>query len=205
MTLRRILLSTVLAGAIATGTIALPVVALAAPAPVYVAPRTQSARATSALASTFGSVDYVDARDGLAAEVAFSLGLDAEPMQQAWARADQAHQTALLAAFSQVGVPYHRNTSAPGVGFDCSGLTSYAWAQAGLDIAHQSASQIRAAAPRTKDTAQAGDLVYYPGHVMLYLGVDAAIIHSPYTGRTVEASLLSPRRFAKVKFGDPVS
>ena len=38
-------------------------------------------------------------------------------------------------ALTQVGVPYHRNTSKVGVGFDCSGLTTYAWGQSGVELA----------------------------------------------------------------------
>src|SRR5918993_1102634 len=40
--------------------------------------------------------------------------------------------TAINAAMSQLGVPYQYATSDPGVGFDCSGLTHYAWGQAGV-------------------------------------------------------------------------
>ena len=94
---------------------------------------------------------------------------------------------------SQLGVAYRRNTSKAGEGFDCSGLTTYAWAQAGVTLVRQSAAQIRAAAPRTWETAQAGDLVYYPGHVSMYLGVDRLIVHSPYTGRNVEVDHVPKR------------
>ncbi len=144
---------------------------------------------------------YVSARDAIATEVAGRLGIEPSRMIEAWANADFAHQTALMAAMSQLGVRYRRNTSAPGVGFDCSGLTAYAWSVAGTEIAHQSRSQIRSASPRTIDTAQAGDLVYYPGHVSIYLGVDKAIVHSPFTGRTVEVSVIGKRR--GLRFADP--
>jgi len=144
---------------------------------------------------------YVAARDAVAAKVASRLGVDVVRMQVAWASADLAHQTALLAALTQLGVPYRRNTSQEGVGFDCSGLTTYAWAKAGHTLTRQSGVQIREAAPRTPDTAQAGDLVQYPGHVMMWLGVDTTIVHAPYTGRTVEVDHATTRR--SLKFGDP--
>ena len=41
----------------------------------------------------------------------------------------------------------------------------------------------------------------YPGHVMMWLGVDRAMVHAPYTGRNVEVDMWSTRR--RVKFGDP--
>ena len=49
--------------------------------------------------------------------------------------------TAIAAAQSQLGVPYIAYQATPGVGFDCSGLTSYAWGQAGVYLPHQSRAQ----------------------------------------------------------------
>ena len=145
-------------------------------------------------------IAYAAQRDAVASAVASRLGVDARAMRAAWAAADTPHQQAVLGALSQLGVSYRRNTSKAGEGFDCSGLTTYAWAQAGVTLIRQSASQIRAAAPRTWETAQAGDLVYYPGHVSMYLGVENLIVHSPYTGRNVEVDR-APKR--SVKLGDP--
>ena len=139
--------------------------------------------------------------DLMAVTIAGRVALDPAEMQRAWAEADLEHQTALVAALSQLGVPYRRNTSKPGVGFDCSGLTSFAWSQAGLDLTRQSTAQIRAAAPRELETAMAGDLVQYPGHVMMYLGVDRAVVHAVMPGRPVEVDVVKARR--NLKFGDP--
>jgi cell wall-associated NlpC family hydrolase len=133
------------------------------------------------------------------------LEVDAAGLLTAWARADRPHQIALLSALTQVGVPYHRNTSKVGVGFDCSGLTTFAWGQAGVELARNSSAQLRNAAPRTHDTAQAGDLVYYPGHVMMWLGVTNLIVHAPYRGHPVEVGDISSRRAKSVKFGDPAA
>ena len=63
-----------------------------------------------------------------------------------------------------------------------------------MELFRQSGTQINEAAPLDRATAKAGDLVYYPGHVMLYLGVGDAIIHSVQTGRTVEIDTISGRR-----------
>jgi cell wall-associated NlpC family hydrolase len=143
---------------------------------------------------------YAAARNALAASIAGRLMLSAEAMSSAWSAADLEHQRALLTALSQLGVPYRRNTSKPGQGFDCSGLTTYAWSQAGFVLPRNSGAQIRAAEPRDAQTAQAGDLVQYPGHVMMWLGVDRAIVHSPQRGRTVEVDILKRR---SIRFGDP--
>jgi cell wall-associated NlpC family hydrolase len=146
--------------------------------------------------------DYETLRTQIATELANRLGVDPARMLAAWQNADLPHQLALMAAFTQLGVPYRRNTSKAGEGFDCSGLTTYAWGVAGKTLTRQSAAQIRSASARTADTAMAGDLVYYPGHVMLWLGVDNTIVHSPYTGRNVEVDTIARRR--NVRFGNPL-
>ncbi len=131
------------------------------------------------------------------------LGYPQLEMITAWTTAPADHQRAVLAALTQLGVPYRYATSEAGVGFDCSGLTSFAWRASGRDLVRQSGGQIRAAQPLDRSAAKAGDLVQYPGHIMLYLGVGNAIVHSVQTGRTVELDLLSERRAGSVRFGDP--
>lgn len=206
----------VLGGALAcaVGTLAVPAgpVAAAPTAAVASTPRPAdpaAVAATEALALleqwiSSGSADdgaaYAAARTALAASIATRLGLSAEAMGSAWAAADLDHQQALLAALGQLGVPYRRNTSKPGQGFDCSGLTTYAWSQAGFVLPRNSGAQIRSAEPRDAQTAQAGDLVQYPGHVMMWLGVDRAIVHAPQRGRTVEVDVLKRR---SIRYGDP--
>jgi cell wall-associated NlpC family hydrolase len=178
--------------------------AAAAPAPA-VRPASATGVATQAAAamSAIGTADFATQLDALAVEVAATLGADAATMQAKWRAADGEHQIALVAALSQVGTPYRRNTSKPGVGFDCSGLTTYAWAQAGYTLPRQSGSQIKGAAKRTRETAMAGDLVQYPGHVMMYLGVDNFIVHSPFSGRNVEVTSITKKRVNSVRWGDP--
>ena len=149
------------------------------------------------------SVTYVRLRRETAEIAAKRLALDPDELEDAWADSDLNHQTALLAALTQVGVPYKKFARKPGIGFDCSGLTSFAWGQAGFNIPHNSTRQIRAADPRTKDTAQAGDLLRYPGHVMMWLGVGQAVIHSPQPRQFVEVKILNTRTMKRSTFGDP--
>ena len=77
--------------------------------------------------------------------------------------------------------------STPGVGFDCSGLTSYAWRVAGVSIPHQSALQY-ATTPHVPVTdVQPGDLIYlfHPiSHVEMYIGNGQAI-SAPAPGKFV--------------------
>ena len=105
------------------------------------------------------SATFVRLRREVAKLIADRLALSADELEAAWADSDINHQTALIAALTQVGVPYKRFAMKPGIGFDCSGLTSFAWSQAGFNIPHNSTRQIRAADPRTFATAQAGDLL----------------------------------------------
>jgi cell wall-associated NlpC family hydrolase len=146
---------------------------------------------------------FVWFRTQTAQYAAIELGYPQAEMIEAWAAAPVGHQLAVLAAMTQVGVPYRRNTSQENVGFDCSGITTYAWARAGVPLVRQSSAQIQNAARIDRSEAKAGDLVQYPGHVMMYLGVGDAIIHSVMTGRTVELDTISERRTNSVRFGDP--
>lgn len=144
-------------------------------------------------------------RSRTAVLAARQLGYSEPEMVAAWSIAPIDHQRAVLAAMTQVGVPYRKNTSEAGVGFDCSGITTFAWAEAGVQLTRQSTAQIKAAAPMDRASAKAGDLVQYPGHVMMYLGVGDAIIHSIQPGRSVEIDTISGRKTDSVRFGNPAA
>ena len=139
----------------------------------------------------------------MAALVARRLSISVSGLNEAWARADAEHQIAVLAAVSQLGVPYRRFAMQPGVALDCSGLTSFAWGEAGFLIQRNSTQQMRSAEPRNILTAQAGDLVRYPGHIMMWLGSGLGVIHSPEPGRSVELKVLGSYSLRRSTFGDP--
>ncbi len=216
MTIRRKIPATFLAAALAFGVAAMPTAANAAPAaPTYVvtgadglASYANAAMDAWVLYGSSGSAkalaDFDLLRDAIAGEAARRLGLDPAEMKAAWRKADATHQVALIAAFTQLGTKYKRNSSSPGVGFDCSGLTSFAWAQVGKQLPRQSSAQIRGVKAVTRETAQAGDLVQYPGHVMMYLGVGNAVIHAPFTGRNVEVAFFAKSRTNSVRWGNPI-
>lgn len=99
---------------------------------------------------------------------------------------------AIAAARSVLGVPYRAFEASPQAGFDCSGLTSWAWAQAGVAIPHQSGRQFASTPQVPKDQAQPGDLVYFYSpihHVGLYIG-NNLMIDSPHTGAVVRVASL---------------
>jgi cell wall-associated NlpC family hydrolase len=77
---------------------------------------------------------------------------------------------AVRAALGQLGVPYVWGGTAPGVGLDCSGLTQYAYDQAGLDIPRTSGEQDIGAEVPSADQLLPGDLVCWEGHVAMYIG-----------------------------------
>ena len=144
---------------------------------------------------------YNRARNQAARATAFALHLNPRVMVGEWAEADHRHQVAVLAALVQLGAPYRSYSSHPNVGFDCSGLTSWAWRRAGVTIPRSSGDQIAAAARRRRVTALPGDLVYYPGHVSLYLGVAGAIVHASDPQDDVELAFINRR----VRWGDPTT
>jgi cell wall-associated NlpC family hydrolase len=72
-------------------------------------------------------------------------------------------------ARSQVGRSYVTGGEGGG-GFDCSGLTRRAYAQAGIALPHSSRAQAARAHTVSRRVARAGDLVVGPGHVGIYMG-----------------------------------
>ena len=94
---------------------------------------------------------------------------------------------AVAAAMSQLGVPYVWGGANPSQGFDCSGLTQWAWGQAGVSISRPADYQRDDAIPLRYEDLQPGDLVFYgdpPSHMGMYIGNDE-IINAPQTGEVV--------------------
>jgi peptidoglycan DL-endopeptidase CwlO len=108
---------------------------------------------------------------------------------------------AVRAAESQLGVPYVWGGATPGVGFDCSGLTMWAWAQAGVQLAHGATDQYYEIAHVSMSDLQPGDLIFYGDasylyHVVMYVGSGPdgsdTVIQAPYTGTVVQLSPMPP-------------
>jgi len=105
--------------------------------------------------------------------------------------------TAVRAALSQLGVPYRFAASSPGVAFDCSGLTMWAWGQAGVSLPHFAAAQYAMLPHVSRDELQPGDLVFFYSdlsHVGIYIG-NGQFVHAPRTGDVVKISPLAGRNF----------
>lgn len=77
------------------------------------------------------------------------------------------------------------------VGFDCSGLTLYAFAGVGISLPHYTGYQYQHGTKVSPSEMQRGDLIFYgPGasqHVAIYLG-DGQMIEAPNSGSVVKIS-----------------
>lgn len=94
--------------------------------------------------------------------------------------------TAVDFALAQIGKPYVWGATGPS-SYDCSGLTSAAWAAAGHPIPRTSQAQWQGLTRVSRTSAQAGDLIIYYSdatHVGMYIG-GGQIVHAPRPGRTI--------------------
>jgi peptidoglycan DL-endopeptidase CwlO len=100
---------------------------------------------------------------------------------------------AVAAAESQLGVPYVWGGETPGVGFDCSGLTQWSWAQAGVSLPRTAQAQFDAIPQVSLSALEPGDLLFWGDdtgdiyHVAMYVG-GGDVIQAPETGETVSIS-----------------
>jgi cell wall-associated NlpC family hydrolase len=71
--------------------------------------------------------------------------------------------------------------------FDCSGLTMYAYAAAGITLPHSSRAQSTMGVPVSRSELEPGDLVFFyspVSHVGIYIG-NGQMVHASVTGRPV--------------------
>lgn len=93
---------------------------------------------------------------------------------------------AVQAAYSRLGLPYVWGAGGPS-SFDCSGLTSWAWARGGVSLPHSSGAQYSSLRHVSQADIQPGDLVFFGRpvhHVGIYVG-GGNMIHAPHTGDVV--------------------
>jgi cell wall-associated NlpC family hydrolase len=93
---------------------------------------------------------------------------------------------AVQTALAQVGDMYGTGASGPD-NFDCSGLTMYAYAAAGITLPHSSRAQASIGVPVSRAELQPGDLVFFYtpiSHVGLYIG-NGQMVHASVTGKPV--------------------
>jgi cell wall-associated NlpC family hydrolase len=121
-----------------------------------------------------------------AAAKAQTAWLDTGVLKDATGEASAPGAQAVRYATAQVGKPYEWGAEGPKT-YDCSGLTSQAWAHAGQPIPRTSQQQWKQLKHVDVRDMRPGDLVIYFGdasHVGMYIG-DGTIVHAPRPGRTV--------------------
>ncbi|WP_345428910.1 NlpC/P60 family protein [Actinoallomurus vinaceus] len=136
------------------------------------------------------------------------LGAGDRTLARSLARDSDLGSVAASAALKWLGTPYSwggGNESGPTrgiaqgagtVGFDCSGLVTYAWGRAGVRLIHYATSQYNAGPHPAKNELRPGDLVFFahdpadPGtihHVGIYIG-NGQMVEAPFTGARVRIS-----------------
>jgi cell wall-associated NlpC family hydrolase len=101
------------------------------------------------------------------------------------------HSSVVSIALQYLGVPYVWGGASPS-GFDCSGLTMYAYAKVGVYLPHNAAMQYGMGSAVSRNQLAPGDLVFFNGlsHVGMYIG-GGRFVHAPHTGDVVKISSLS--------------
>jgi cell wall-associated NlpC family hydrolase len=99
---------------------------------------------------------------------------------------------AVKTACAQIGKAYVWAANGPN-NFDCSGLTQYAWAKAGVSLTHFTGAQWRETTSVAASQARPGDLVFFYSdlhHVGMYVG-NGMMVHAPHAGDVVRMRRIS--------------
>lgn len=103
---------------------------------------------------------------------------------------------AVIQAIAQLGTPYDWGGMSTEEGFDCSGLTTYIYREANIDLPRTARSQYRATKHISRKNLKPGDLVFFRlhsrhvDHVGIYIG-DDRFIHAPRRGKNVSFAELT--------------
>ena len=103
----------------------------------------------------------------------------------------------VAAALAQVGDPYVWGASGPN-GFDCSGLTQFAYAAVGVSLPHSSGAQSQMGAAVSRADLQPGDIVYFyspVSHVGIYIG-NGQMVHARTFGQPVAVTTVDMAGYA---------
>ncbi|MBG0854306.1 C40 family peptidase [Streptomyces spinoverrucosus] len=121
-----------------------------------------------------------------AAYQAQTAWLDTGVLDEIDGTATEQGRKAVEFATEQIGKPYEWGAEGPKT-YDCSGLTSQAWAAAGSAIPRTSQEQWKQLKRIDVKDMRPGDLIIYFGdasHVGMYVG-EGAMVHAPRPGRTI--------------------
>ncbi|WP_193564402.1 NlpC/P60 family protein [Pseudonocardia sp. EV170527-09] len=153
-----------------------------------------SAPASSSALPTSGVVAAPPAEGPQSGPAAVTVGV--EPAAATTALPDQRAKIAVEVAMKQIGLPYVWGGNGPESGhrgFDCSGLTTFAYDKAGVDLPRTAHTQFRHG-PRVPENTplQPGDLVFYGTHkkvhhVGMYIG-SGRMVNAPTFGKPVQTA-----------------
>ncbi|MFG1705429.1 C40 family peptidase [Nonomuraea sp. M3C6] len=153
----------------------------------------------------------------LCKELSQKIGQVLDPDTLAAIRTSGRGAVALVAALKMIGVPYAWGGGgamgpsygighgAGTKGFDCSGLTEYAWAKAGVKIGGHTSTQWRAGVRVPRSQLKPGDLVFFATnpnnpatihHVVLNID-GKRYVHAPTTGSRVQVGQWTARQEAQ--------
>lgn len=113
-------------------------------------------------------------------------------------KANPARYRAVATAKKQIRKKYRWGGSTPRTGFDCSGLTHYAFKSANIHLPRTAAAQYKHTKRVSLSKLQAGDLIFFHtrrtrtrvNHVGIYVG-NGQFIHAPRKGKRVSIAKLS--------------
>jgi cell wall-associated NlpC family hydrolase len=103
-------------------------------------------------------------------------------------------------AIAQRGDRYAYGAAGPNA-FDCSGLTSYSWKRAGKAIPRTSTAQRRWTRTVSWKNKRPGDLLFYRGHVAMYVGWSHGrnwMVHASRRGKPVQVVPLRTKGLIKI-------
>ena len=173
--------------------------------------RRQVQRLATQLQQTLDKIDeqlagYLEAeaaRSEAARRAAWSGYMSGVGTVQSWLQAGPVARAAVRWALAQLGDPYRWGATGPD-SFDCSGLTSSAYAAAGVSIPRVSRAQWGAGPHVAVANLLPGDLVFYADnprdpatihHVGMYIG-NGLMVHAPHTGDVVRVASIWRESYA---------
>lgn len=145
---------------------------------------------------------------GRAAAATARTGANGTAAARGLARGSGLGSVAAAAALRWIGTPYSWGGGGPAgptrgiaqgagtVGFDCSGLVTYAWARAGVHLVHYATAQYNSGPHPSRSELRPGDLVFFAHnpadpstihHVGIYIG-NGQMVEAPFTGARVRIS-----------------
>ncbi|WP_026421460.1 NlpC/P60 family protein [Actinokineospora inagensis] len=136
--------------------------------------------------------DVTEAKNRLSAKE--KTALQGTPDDGVYLAPPGAAGTAMDTALAQRGKMYVWGADGPST-FDCSGLTMYAYAAAGVSLPHSSRAQYGYGKSVSRDSLQPGDLIFYGSsvasihHVAMYIG-GGRIVHASTSGVPVKTDTI---------------